>query len=56
MIINGKKWHYLAVKNLCAALFRGITSKNNGRSYFLNSLYSFRTKKALKEHRAVCKN
>ena len=56
MIINGKKRHYLALKNLCTALFRGITSKNNEHFYFLNRLYSLRTKKALKEHRAVCKN
>ena len=29
MINDAKKWHYLAVKIL-SALFRGITSNNNG--------------------------
>ena len=45
MIINGKKRHYLTVKNLFAALFRGITSINNEHFYFLNRLYSFRAEK-----------
>ena len=35
MITDGKKWHYLAVKSL-SALFRGITSNNNGEFYSLN--------------------
>ena len=34
--IDGKKWHYLAVKSL-SALFRGITSKHDGDFYSLNS-------------------
>ena len=29
MTIDGKKWHYLAVKGL-SALLRGITSNHNG--------------------------
>ena len=29
MITDGKKWHYLAMKNI-SALFRGITSKHFG--------------------------
>ena len=29
IITDGKKWNYLAVKNL-SGLFRGKTSKNNG--------------------------
>ena len=37
--------HYLAVKKL-SALLREVTSKNNGDFYCLNSLHSFRTKKA----------
>ena len=41
MIPNGKKWHYLAVRKL-SALFRGITSNNNGDFYCLNCLHSFR--------------
>ena len=36
--LNGEKWHSLAVKKL-SALFRGITSKNNGNFYYLNSLH-----------------
>ena len=32
MITDGKKWHYLAVKKL-SALFRGVTSNNNGEFY-----------------------
>ena len=52
MIPNGEKrkpkskgrWYYLAVKS---ALLRGITSKYYGAFYFINCLYSFRTKKNL---------
>ena len=35
MITDGKKWHSLAVKSL-SALFREITSNNNGDFYCLN--------------------
>ena len=41
MITNGQKWHYLAVKKL-SALFRGITSNNNGGFYCINYLHSYR--------------
>ena len=41
MITDGKKWHYLAVKNL-SALFKEITSKHKGNFYCLNCLHSFR--------------
>ena len=54
MITDDKKWHYLTIKKLFA-LFRGITSKNNGGSYCLNCLHSFCTKNKLKEHKNVCK-
>ena len=37
MITNGKKWHYLAVKNL-SRLLRGITSNHNRDFY---KLFSF---------------
>ena len=32
---ENNRWHYLAVKSL-SALFRGITSSNNGDFYCLN--------------------
>ena len=33
MITDGEKWHYLAVKRLCA-LFSGITGNNHGDLLF----------------------
>ena len=50
MIINGKKWHYLAVKRL-SALFRRITSNNSGDFYCLNCFQSHSTEK---KHEKVC--
>ena len=47
MISNGKKWHYLAIKDI-PMLSRGIRSKNNGDFYCLNCFPSFRTENALK--------
>ena len=38
MIINGEKWHYLAIKKL-SPLLKGITSKHDGDSSFLNCHY-----------------
>ena len=55
MITDGEKWHYLAVKSL-SALFRGITSNNNGDLYCLNCFHSFRTENKLKKHKKVCEN
>ena len=43
MITDGKKWHYLIVKNL-SALLRSITSNHYGNFYCLNCLHSYRTK------------
>ena len=54
MITDGKKWHYLAIKNL-SALFREITSKHVGEFYCLNCLHSFRTENKLKKHKNLCK-
>ena len=54
MIIDGK-WHYLAVKSL-SALFRGITSNNNGDFYCLSCFCSYRTESKLKKHKKVCEN
>ena len=52
---KNNKWHYLAVKNL-SALFRGITSTNNGDFYCLNYFHSYRTVNKLKKHERVCNN
>ena len=50
---KNNRWHYLAVKSL-SALFRGITSSNNGDFYFLNCFHSYRTLNKLKKHERVC--
>ena len=55
MSTDGKKWHYLAVKN-SRALLRRITSTNNGDFYCLNCLHSYIAKDKLKEDENVCKN
>ena len=55
MIIDGEKWHYLALKNLFA-LFRGITGNNHGDFYCLNCFQSYTTENKLKKHKKVCKN
>ena len=52
---DNNRWHYLAVKSL-PALFRGITSSNNGDFYCLNCLHSYRTLNKLKKHESVCNN
>ena len=41
---DDNRCHYLAVKSL-PALFRGITSSNNGDFYCLNCFHSYRTLK-----------
>ena len=68
MITNGKKWHYIALKSVCAAngfnrpirslsrLFRGITTNHNGDFYCLGCLHSFRTDNALKKRERLCDN
>ena len=55
MIIDGKKWHYLAVKSL-SALLRGITSNHVGNFYCLNCFHSYRAKEKIKKHEKVCNN
>ena len=52
---DGKKWHYLAVKSICA-LLRGITSNHNGDFYCLNCLHSYRTKEKFEKYEKVCDN
>ena len=44
---DDNRWHYLAVKSL-PALFRGITSTNNGDFYCLSCFHSYRTLNKLK--------
>ena len=55
MITDGEKWHYLAVKKLCA-LLRVATSKHDGNFYYLNCFHSCSTKDKLRKHYNVCKN
>ena len=52
---KNNRWHHLAVKCL-PALFRGITSSNNGYFYCLNCFHSYRTLNKLKKHERVCNN
>ena len=52
---KNNRWHYLAVKSL-SALFRGVTSSNNGDFYCLNCLHSYRTLNKIKRHERVCNN
>ena len=53
MITNGKKWHYLAVKNL-SRLLKGITSNHVGDFYCLNCFHSYNTENRLIKHERVC--
>ena len=48
MITDGKKWDSLAVKSL-SALFREMTSNNNGDFYCLNCFHSHRTTEKIKK-------
>ena len=50
MVIDGEKWHYLAVKRL-PALFTGITGNNHGDFYCLNCFQSYTTENKLKSIR-----
>ena len=52
---DDNRLHYLAVKSL-PALFRGITSTNNGDFYCLNCFHSYRTLNKLKKHERLCNN
>ena len=55
IIREGVKKHYVAITKL-SALFRGITSSNNGDYYCRNCLHSFRTKKKCDLHIKSCKD
>ena len=49
IIPSKKEWPCIAVKNL-STLLREVKSKHNGDYYFLNCLYSLRTKNKLESH------
>ena len=55
MITNGKKSHYLTVKNL-PGLLRGITSTHHGGFYCLNCFRSYRTINKFELHKKICEN
>ena len=55
MIIDGEKWHYLAVKSL-SALLRRVTGNNHGDFYCLNCLHFYTTENTLKKHKEICEN
>ena len=55
MISDGKKWHYLVVKNL-SRLLRGITSNHKEDFYCLNCFHSYRTENKLEAHKKICEN
>ena len=50
MIIDGEKWHYLAVKNL-SGLLKGIASTHEKDFYCLNCFHSYRAKNKLESHK-----
>ena len=52
---KNNRWYYLAVKSL-PALFRGITSSNNGDCFCLNCFHSYRTLNKPKKHERLCNN
>ena len=55
MISDGRKWHYLVVKNL-SRLLRGITSNHKEDFYCLNCFHSYRTENKLEAHKKICEN
>ena len=55
MITDGKKWHYLNIKEL-SALFRGITSNHKENFYCLNCFHSYSAKDRLQKHEKLCNN
>ena len=50
---DDENWHYLAVKSI-SALFKEITSNNNGDYHCLNCFHSFFTNNMLKKHERLC--
>ena len=52
---DGERWHYLVVQSL-SALFREISSSNNGDFSCLNCFHSYRRLNRLKKYERVCNN
>ena len=52
---DGERWHYLVVRSL-SALFREISSSNNGDFSCLNCFHSYRRLNRLKKYERVCNN
>ena len=55
MIVDGEKYHYLAIINLFG-LLEGNSSNHEGDSYCLNWFNSCKSKNKLKEHEKICNN
>ena len=55
MITDGKKWHYLVVKNL-SGLLKRTASTHEKDFYCLNCFHSYRTKNKLESHKKICEN
>ena len=55
MITDGKKCHYLVLKNL-SELIKGITSTHEKYFYCFNCFHSYRTKNKLESHKKICEN
>ena len=55
MITDGKKCHYLVIKNL-SRLLKGITSTHEKYFYCINCFHSYRTKNKLESHKKICEN
>ena len=55
IIGDGKKWHYLVVKNL-PRLLRGILSNHVGDNYCLGYFRSYSTPNKLKKHKRLSNN
>ena len=55
MITNGKKWHYLAVKNCIYKnlYYSVVTSKHDGDFYCLNCFHSYSAEKKLKNIKSI---
>ena len=55
VITDGKKRHYLVVKNL-SGLLKGITSTHEKDFYCLKCFHFYRTKNKLESHEKICEN
>ena len=55
MIVDGEKYHYLAIINL-SGLLEGNSSNHESDSYCLNWFNSCKSKSKLKKHQKICNN